>query len=208
MSRAIAAALAALLWPAAVLAQHDVSVTATGRVTSLRIRSASPTSQDVVDGPVLTAEGRLTVDFLSLRLAYTQGTLEDDPGPSRWVYVEGFALVGVEPVPGLEITIGPHIRSRLVDAVRQRLVVWRLRGRYEGPILMPMVHGFIEATVGRPDRTGFTSWWGGAVGLVVRPGNGLFGLGASYSIDEARAPGGARRETTEGLTASLSIYLR
>jgi hypothetical protein len=210
MSRVIIVVLASLLTATPALAQRGLSVSASGRATWMRMRSASPTSRDEVRGLLFGGEGRLGVEFLSLRLGYAQGTVEDDPGPARALFVEGFALLGVEPAPGLELTIGPHIRSRLVDGIRQRLVVWRLRGRFEGPILSPMVHGYVEATAGRPDRTlaGFTSWWGGAVGLVIRPGDGRIGLGASYAIDEARGERGERRETIEGLTFSLSAYLQ
>lgn len=210
MTRPLTIALAALLCAAPARAQRGVNATATGRFVSLRERFVSPVSQDEVHGVVLGAEGRLAAEFLSLRLGYAQGTVEDDPGPSRNLYVEGFALLGIEPVRGLELALGPTIRSRVVDGVRQRLVVWRLRGRYEGTILKPMIQGYVEATAGRPDWTAqdFATWWGGAVGLTVRPGNGHFGMGASYAIDEARNRGAGRRETTEALTITLSAYLR
>jgi hypothetical protein len=200
--------LSTLAAPAA--AQQGATISVTARATWLTMRSVAPAGPTTVSGPILGGEARLSAGFLTVRAAYAQGSVAGESDPSRDLYVEGFGILGLEPVPGLEIGIGPHIRSRIVDAVRQRLVVWRLRGRFEGSVGTPAIRAWLEATAGKPDFTNarFSSWWGGSVGLVFRPGGGMFGVGATYAIDEARANGGARRETIEGLTVSVSAYLR
>jgi hypothetical protein len=191
-------------------AQRGTTLTGSIQLTSLVMRSVAPTGHDEVHGPIFGGEASLGVEFLSLRLGYARGLLADDPGTARDLWVEGFGLLGVRPVTGLEVTIGPFIRSRVIDAVRERLVVWRVRARYEAPIVMQAVQGYVEATAGKPNWTPelFTQWWGGAVGLLIRPRDGVFAVGASYTIDEARVRGGARRETVEGLTLTVSAYLR
>jgi hypothetical protein len=204
------ALMALLLAAAPAAAQRGTDLSGTARLTSLKLRTIAPHGREEARGPILGGEARLAVEFLTVRLGYAQGSLEYDPGPSRALFVEGSVLVGLEPAPGLEIGLGPHVRSRLVEAVRERVVVWRLRGRYEAPVVTPLVRAYVEATAGKPDQTGsaFGTWWGGSVGLLVRPLDGHFAAGVSYSIDEARADRGARRENIEGLTVFLSAYLR
>jgi hypothetical protein len=201
-------ALGTLAAPAT--AQRGAAISVTARVTSLTMRSVAPAARASVSGAILGGEARLAVEFLTLRVAYAQGSLAGGSDPSRDLYVEGYGILGIEPAPGLEIGIGPHVRSRIVDEVRQRLAVWRLRGRYEGAIGTPALRAWLEATAGRPDysRDGFSTWWGGSAGLVFRPNGGVLGFGASYAIDEARANRGARRETVDGLTISVSASLR
>jgi hypothetical protein len=197
--------------PRSAPAQDQLSVAATARVTRLSLRSTFTTgNRSTVTGPIVSAEARLGVQFLVIRGGYGQGSLGGGGTQRRGLYVEGFGLLGIEPTAGLELGIGPQVRSRVIEGTRQRLVVWRLRGRYEGSVGFPDLRAWIEVTAGRPDRTfdQFNRWWGGAVGVGYRPREGAVGIAASYAIDEARVGTGPRRETIEGLSVSLSAYLR
>jgi hypothetical protein len=172
------------------------------------IRGVTPVGRRQAKGLVLGGEGRVSSGLLTIRLGYAQGSTRESG--ARSLFVEGFGLLGIAPVPGLELGLGPHIRSRVIAARRQRLVFWRIRARYEGEIVEPGIRAYIEATAGKPDFTteAFSRWWGGSAGLLFRPRDLPVGGGVSYSIDETRAGPGNIRETVEAVTLMLNVYLR
>jgi len=129
-----------------------------GQIASIAARTIMPGSTIPASGTVFGAEGRVTYRRLFARASYGEGSL-DHEGPGARDLVEGFAQIGVAPLPFVEVAVGPLVRAystpattsadpvllrlqlgdgspdaRAAPAVTQRWVLWQIRGRFHAPI--------------------------------------------------------------------------
>lgn len=209
------AVLAALIAAGSALAaplasQQRLAYRAGVTATGVTARSALPADpQQRVSGLALGVEGDLAWNRLALHLGYLRGSLRPHGAAEARDQVEGYALVGVSPLPGVEILTGPHARAYVVDGLTERWLFWGLRARYEAPILDPAVGGYAElwgalggsVSVAEP----FNSARGGSAGLRFRLAAGRVAVRLGYMIDEARLGAGTRRETVEGITVAVGF---
>lgn len=199
--------------PSSALAQErlGLSLAASGSLVEAGTKSADGLAE--LKGIGLGGDGALTWGAAFLRGSIAWADLDPDGGPAvATQYMEAFASLGAELLPGLTIGAGPHIWRYDRSTGTESWSLWELRGRYEAPVVRPSISAYLEAWGGalggadgpQPIDTGR----GGAAGLIVQPAGGPFGLRLNYSIDQVLFDSGARRETVERVTLALSFAYR
>jgi hypothetical protein len=153
-------------------------------------------------------EGALTWGPAFLRGSINWAPLDPDGGPAVDTnYMEAFASLGAELLPGFTLGAGPHIWRYDRTSGTESWSLWELRGRYEAPVVRSFVGAYVEAwggALGGADGPQpIDNGRGGAAGLIVHPAAGPFGVRLSYSIDQVLFT--ARRETVERVTLGLSF---
>jgi len=177
-----------------------------GTTTLTRVRRATAGGNETLSGVVVGGEGRLAAGRFTLRAGYAEGTLRAEGNDARPRYVAGFAALGFVPLPGLEISAGPHARAWIGETSRERRLLSRLRARYEMPLFGDALRGYVEAWAGfvhAPSGRAAGGWRGGGVGAAV-PFARRFALRVSYAIDRS-SPDDAAIETTEGLMLAITV---
>jgi hypothetical protein len=227
------AGLAVASAPLPARAQSNAGAWLAVQGTSLNADSRYPTGTEKVSGRAIGGEGGLNWRLVSLRIGYHNGALTPDTsGPSGRDYIEGFAFLGVRPIPGLEISAGPrsraYVRTLPVPAVldglpigfdqegtresTQRWVTWEVHGRYEGALVPDLLGGYGEvwaAVAGNVSNAGkFDRGRGAEAGVIVYLARGLFGLRIGYALDETRLGEGAWRETVTGVRLAVAYGRR
>lgn len=203
------ALLALALVPAVASAQRG---TLAGTVTATRVRSTIGPAREALSGSVLGVEGRFAVWRLVLNVGYGQGSVHPDSGsPASRDVVEGRVLVGVQPLPGILLKAGPHVRSYVSTSGTQRWFFWEARLRGERPIVGG-VSGYAEVwRVLSGDVNvleAFNGGQGGEAGMLVTlPNRPVWGR-LSYGIERARLGGGSRLETVEGVSLTVGFGWR
>jgi hypothetical protein len=171
-----------------------------------------------IDGPIATrrtgvslgGQGAVWWNRLGLEGGYLEGRLGSDG--SRLERVEGYAMLGVSPVRGLVINVGPLVRALVTGAATTRWVLWNVKTRYEVGIVGRFLSGFGEAwgavkgSSNVPET--FNSARGGMAGLALAVGNGQAIVRLSYGIDESRLGAGRRRDTIETFAIGTTIRIR
>ena len=201
--------------------------------TSLNADSRYPSGTEKVSGRAIGGEGGLNWRLVSLRVGYHNGALSPDTsGPAGRDYIEGFAFLGVRPLPGLEISGGPRSRAyvrtlRVPSALdglpigfgqegtqenTQRWLTWELHGRYEGALAPDLIGAYGElwaAVAGQVSNAGkFDRGRGAETGVILYLARGLLGVRLGYALDETRLGGGTWRETVTGLRLAVGYGRR
>lgn len=194
-------------------------------------RSAFAGGRFAFNGFVFAAAGRAALYGVKIHGEYAQGTLSLRDGDARRQYVEGYFFVGISPLPALpslEFMAGPHVRTTISDAplelpgtedplqhpLRQRWVLWEIRGRIDLPIYnLQAAPGTLRifaegraapfGSVNLPDP--FDNARGGATGLELRMDDPRITARLAYAIDEIRLEPALRRETTEAITIAIGF---
>ena len=155
-------------------------------------------------------EGELTWGPAFLRGNIGWASLEPDGGPAVDTdYLEAFASLGAELLPGFTIGAGPHIWRYDRSTGTESWSLWELRGRYEAPIVRSLVGAHVEvwggALGGADGPQPIDNGRGGVAGLSVHPAASRFGARLSYSIDQVLFESAARRETVERVTLGVTF---
>ena len=200
--------VAALMVTVPAAAQIGWGVGAGATTTVTTVRRATSSGGEVLSGIVVGGEGRLTAGRFTLHLAYAEGSLRTEGGAPGQPYVEGSAALGVVPLPGLSVAVGPHARAYIVDAVPQRRLLSRLHVRYAATVVGDAIRGYVEGWTGfvhAPSGRAAGTWRGGGVGVSLHPAGRTLTLRLSYAIDRAHADDAAGPETVQGLTFALTV---
>lgn len=179
----------------------------------VKSRSVYPGGREALSGPVVGFDARVSMGRWGLRIGYGQGSLDPDTlGPDSRDYVDGSIDVSFRPIPALELGIGPYARAYTTDQGTTRWSFWQLRARYEAGIITPEVRGYAEVWGGFAGtvnaQQAYDGSRGGAAGLnwrISRLKGAPVTLTIGYLIDEARAGGGARRETVERTWLAIGV---
>ena len=231
LSLSVCAALAASALPAAAQSSPGGWLAIQG--TSLNADSRYPSGTEKVSGRAIGGEGGINWRLVSLRIGYHNGALSPDTsGPSGRDYIEGFAFIGVRPIPGLEISGGPRSRAYVrtvpvppvLDGLpigfeqegaresTQRWLTWEVHGRYEGALVPDLLGGDGEvwaAVAGNVSNAGtFDRGRGAEAGVIVYLARGLLGIRVGYALDETRLGAGAWRETVTGVRLAVGYGRR
>ncbi|MGH7559664.1 MAG: hypothetical protein ACRENB_01460 [Gemmatimonadales bacterium] len=228
-----AAALGGLLVPDPAVAQDRPGVWIGVLGTSVKARSRYPSGVEAVSGAAIGGEGGLFWKRLALRMGYLNGSLTPDTaGPSVRDYIEGYALVGVRPIAGLELSGGPRARAFVRNVptppvigvsigdpqaaaereFTQRWLTWEIHGRYEGLIVRDIVGGYGElwaAVTGSVNNAdAFDRARGAAAGIVLYLARRQIAVRLGYALDETRLGAATWRETIRGLTLGVGYGQR
>jgi hypothetical protein len=174
-------------------------------------RSDAVGTKSVMAGPALGGEGRIAISRMYLSVRYLEGRLQSRTTTGttlRQDLVEGgITLVG-RVLPWLELAAGPSARSYVTDSTTERWIVWRIRTRFEAPILSTGLTSYVDlwrsfgASVS--DAAGAGRVQGGETGLVYRP-RWPWAIRVSYRIDDALLQAPGRSETLESLGIGFAI---
>jgi hypothetical protein len=175
-------------------------------------RNEAPPVSSRALGVAWGLEGGAAWRRLALRLGFERGPLQPDGTVVDRDRIEGFALVGVTPIPAISVYFGPHARALVVDQVTERWLWWEVRGRAIVPIVKRRLDAYADgwsAVSGSvaPSQA-FGSARGGSVGLVIRFAPTLFGVRVGYGIDQVTGGTAGRRETIEGLKIAFGVVSR
>jgi hypothetical protein len=207
------AAVALLGAPKAGVAQQEgLRFGLTGLISLYETHRIEPDGEVRMRGPVAGGEGALAWGPMVLRAGYAEGWLDAAPGIA-WErnFVEGYASLGVMPVRGLEIAVGPRARSLSVDGASRPAWFGEMRVRYEAPIIPSYLGATIEgygSVLGETsEREPLSTMHGGALGVAIRPTGGRLMLHFSYGLDEARYDVGPLRRTVDVLSLRFGYGL-
>lgn len=193
---------------ASAQSRPGLSLTASGSLVEAGTRSADGMAE--LKGIGIGGEGVLTWGAAFLRGSIAWADLNPDAGPAvETQYMEAFASLGAELLPGLTIGTGPHIWRYDRSDGTESWSLWELRGRYEASVMRPSIRAYLEgwggALGGADGPQPIDNGRGGAAGLIVHPTGGQLGLRLSYSIDQVLFDSAARRETVERVSFGLSF---
>ncbi len=157
-------------------------------------------------------EGGAAWRRVGLRLGFERGPLQPDGTTVDRDRIEGFALIGVTPIPAIGVYFGPHARALVVDRVTERWTWWEVRGRAVVPIVTGRLDaeadGWSSVSGSVVPRQAFGNARGGSVGLVIRFAPTPFGVRVGYGIDQVTGGTAGRRERIEGLKVAFGFVSR
>src|SRR5206468_11416672 len=162
-------------------------------------------------GPVLGGEGRLVFNGFSVGLGLSSGTLKAaDQGTAKRDLIEGRLVVAAQPLPWLEMSVGPFVRAYVTDSVTERWVFWQARARVEAPIVSASLTSYVELWRALSSQVNLVAGagrvQGGEAGLVYRPPQRPFSLRVAYRVDDAAIGRGAiGSETLEALSLAILV---
>lgn len=207
----LAATMLAL--PADVAAQQQgLRFGLTGMASLYETHRIEPDGEVRMRGPVAGGEGAVAYGPIVLRVGYAEGWLDAVPG-IEWerTFVEGFILLGVMPIRGLEIAVGPRARSLNRDGASRPAWFGEMRVQYEAPIIPSYLGATLEgwgAVLGETsERDQLSSMRWGALGVVIRPTGGRLMLHLAYGLDQARYDAGPRRRTVDVISLKFGYGL-
>lgn len=217
MKRASLSAAGALVimtsvFPAAADAQRGFRFGLIGSVSLYETHRVEPDGELRLRGPVAGGEGVAAWGPLIMRAGYAEGWLDAEPGIAvERNFVEGYILIGGTPLPGLEISVGPHARSLSSDGAPRPSWFGEAHVRYEAPIIPSILGAAFEgwgALLGETsEREPLSTLHGGSVGVALRPTGGRLVVRLTYGLDEARFDAGPRRRTVDVLSFSFGYGL-
>lgn len=206
------AVLASVATPRSGVAQQSFRFGLTGMVGLYETHRIEPDGELRLRGPVAGGEGVAAWGPLIMRVGYAEGWLDAEPGiVFERNFVEGYVLVGGTPLPGLEISVGPHARSIISDGTSRPSWFGEAHVRYEAPIAPPILAATFEgwgSLLGETsERESLSTLHGGSVGVALRPTGGRLLLRLTYGLDEARFDAGPRRRTVDVLSFTFGYGL-
>lgn len=200
------AALASLTGGATAQSGPRLSVSAVA--SDVLERTLTPTGVAHHHGIVLGGAGVLAWGPVVARIGYAEGTLAADSAATpAHDLVQGYALIGTRPIPGLEVLVGPMARAYVRGTSTERWVLWQVRMRYAAELGAPWlgaygeVWGAVAGTVNTPEP--FTAGRGGTAGLRLRLG--VAHISVDYGIDESRVAAQPRRETVQQFRVAVGL---
>jgi hypothetical protein len=168
-------------------------------------------ARESLTGPTFAAEGRVSLGRVSIGAGYLEGRLQpgSSGGPSPLDLVEGQAFVAVEPLPWLELSLGPHLRAFVKDSSTERWVSWPVRARVQTALPGTTLETYValwralSATVNLAESIDHVQ--GGEAGVVWRPRGTAVWLRLGYRVDGASLIGGNLTETVEAVSFAVGI---
>jgi len=209
----VACALTLVASPLAAQQRPRGTVFADGAI--VRFGEVLGTPAGSFSGPTFGVEGGVSLRSLRLGAGYLEGRVQPSSGSSDSVardLVEARAFLGVQLLPWLRLSVGPHVRAFVMDAVTERWVLWPLRARAQTALASTPLETYVElwralsAKVNLPEAVDHVQ--GGEAGVVLRPRGSALWMRLGYRVDGAQLGGGSRSESVEAVSFAVGIGSR
>jgi len=162
-------------------------------------------------GPVLGGEGRVVFNGFAVGVGLLSGTLQAADQTVKRDLIEGRLVVAAQPVPWLEMSVGPFVRAYVTDSVTERWVFWQARARVEAPIVTASLTSYVELWRALSSQVNLVAGagrvQGGEAGVVYRPPQRPFWLRLAYRVDDAAVRVGGS-QTLEEISVSVVVGAR
>ncbi len=195
--------------PVALPAQLARHVSGGGGAATVRLRTTAGGGA-ALSGTAVGGEGRFTAGRLAFDVTYREGSLSADTGtaPARDL-VEASVLVGTQPLPGLTLRAGPHLRAYVAPAGTERWVWWEAHARAESGIVGTMVRAHLEGWIALASAVNAPAGAGGArggeVGLTLWPARRPVWARLAYGVDRGDYGSGAGRVILESVALTVGV---
>lgn len=171
-------------------------------MAAVRLSRETPVDSAQFTGTTIGFEGRVSISWLDLAVRYNQGRLTSESAEPEHDLVEGEVMVWFRLLREMALLVGPHVRSLVSAAGRERWLFFEVRLHGEARLLGP-VRGYLDGwrvlaadvNVGVP----FDNGYGIDGGLIISASGFPLSLTVRYRAERARLGNGARLETIERL---------
>ena len=170
-----------------------------GAVAAVRLSRETPVDSTQFTATTIGFEGRVSIEsWLDLAVRYSQGGLTSESAEPGQDLVEGELMVWFWPLREMALLVGPHVRSLVSAAGRERWLFLEVRLHGEARLLGP-VRGYLDGwrvlaadvNVGVP----FDNGYGIDGGLIISASGFPLSFTVRYRAERARLGNGARLET-------------
>ena len=201
----------ALACPVLPLRAQAARYLISGGGSYVRLQSTAPSITDQLSGVLASARGRMSAWRFEVEVGYAEGTLRPRSGnPAARDLVEGYAVLGIRPVPWISLSGGPHARGYLQGGITERWLLWEGRARVDTFIAGPAIRGYLEI---RQTMSGtiingaspFGSSRGGEAGMTIHFSRTPIWLCLAYGIERSRLASGVGLDAMETLNAAIGL---
>ncbi|UCF20872.1 MAG: hypothetical protein JSU87_05550 [Gemmatimonadota bacterium] len=204
-------ALATLLLSSPLAAQGPIHASFAGfGVAGTNLDRLVAGATQSFSGTTVTGEGRLSFWRLSLDARYAEGDLTDDLD-NTLRFVEAEALIGIRPIPWINLQFGPVVRKTEESSGSGTVSFWEARALAEAALIPTIVSGhfgmWFAPAADSEDIDTFDNRLGAEAGLVLRAGRLPILAHFGYRISHAKFEQDFREETVQHLYFVLGIEL-